>query len=121
MISDLRRQLISILKSAETATDAQLLERARYVMRVNATLWDLLSRSRTPVLKPWAAVGVGAYIVERPDGGSLALWTVIGRFPGAGEDTEITLKLCSPTGEHRELTHGRSHEVTVFEPSPLAS
>src|SRR6476659_1227063 len=114
VIADLRRKLVDILKADDQCTDAQLLERARYVMRVNATLWDLLSRSRTSVVKPWAAVGVGQYIVERPDGGSLALWTVIGRFPGTGEDTEIALLLCSPTGEQREMQRGRSHEVTVF-------
>ena len=115
MIPDLRRKLISILETDEHCTDHQLLERARYVMRVNATLWELLSRSRTPIRKPWAAVGIGEYVLERESG---ALWTVVGRL--VGED-EIEFRMHGPNGEHRTWTMRRSDEVAVLESSPLAN
>ena len=111
MLHDLRRKLISILDTDEACTDAQLLERARYVMRVNATLWDLLSRSHTPVVKPWAAVQIGDYVLERE---GLALWTVIGR-------SGHRLTMVDPHGMEKDVVRAPEHPVHVFEPSPLAN
>lgn len=118
MIADLRRKLVSVLGADEDCTDHQLIEHARHIVKVNAALWELLSRSRTPVRKPWAAVGIGEYVVERESGN---LWTVTGRFPGDGEDTDIRFTMVSPSGESRDWVMRRADEVTVFEPSPLAN
>jgi len=118
MIPDLRRKLVSALGADEDCTDAQLVTHAKHVTTVNATLWDLLSRSRTPVHKPWAAVGIGEYVLER---GNSAIWTVVGRDPGQGEDTEIGFTMRDPGGGTKEFVRPRSGKAWTFELSPLAN
>lgn len=119
MIADLRRKLVSVLDADEDCTDHQLIEHARHIVKVNAALWELLSRSRTPVRKPWAAVGIGEYVVERESGD---LWTVHGRFPGKGKKGDkIEFHMTDPDGKGKEWTMHRDTEVLVFEPSPLAN
>ena len=115
MIPDFRAKIASAARAPEGLTDHQLIEHVRNQTRTNQTLWDLLSRSRTPIRKPWAAVGIGEYVLERESG---ALWTVTGRLPG---EDEIEFRLLSPGGETRTWSMRRSDEVTVFEPSPLAN
>jgi hypothetical protein len=116
MIPDLRRRLISKLRAPENCTDAQLLEHAANVITQRDTYRDLLTRSRTAVRKPWAAVGIGDMVVAK----SGDVWTVHGRTPGEGEDTDITFKVTSPSGESREWPMRPADEVTVFECSPIA-
>jgi hypothetical protein len=117
MIPDLRRRLVSKLRAAEDCTDAQLIEFVTNVITQRDTYRDLLTRSRTAVRKPWAAVGIGDMVLERD---SADVWTVHGRTPGEGEDTDITFKVTSPSGDTRTWSLRPSDEVTVFECSPIA-
>jgi hypothetical protein len=116
-INDLRRRLVSKLRAPEDCTDAQLIQHAAHVVIERDTYRDLLTRSRTAVRKPWAAVGIGDMVVER---NTADVWTVHGRTPGEGEDTDITFKVTSPSGESREWPMRPADEVTVFECSPIA-
>lgn len=114
MIPDLRRRLISKLRAPEDCTDAQLIQHAAHVVIERDTYRDLLTRSRTAVRKPWAAVGIGDMVVERE---STDVWTVRRRDPG---EDEIVFKMTSLMGESRTWTMRPSDEVSVFECTPIA-
>lgn len=116
MINDLRRRLVSKLRAPEDCTDAQLLEHAANVITQRDTYRDLLTRSRTAVRKPWAAVGIGDMVVAKNGD----VWTVHGRDPGPSEGAEITFKVTSPSGESRTWPMRPSDEVNVFECLPIA-
>lgn len=116
MIPDLRRRLISKLRAPDDCTDAQLLEHAANLLAQRDTYRDLLTRSRTAVRKPWAAVGIGDMVVAKNGD----VWTVHGRTPGEGEDTDITFKVTSPGGDAKTWAMRPSDEVNVFECSPIA-
>ena len=114
MIPDLRRRLVSKLRAPTDCTDAQLLEHAANLIAQRDTYRDLLTRSRTAVRKPWAAVGIGDMVVARNGD----VWTVHGRDPQFGD--EITFKVTSPAGDARTWAMVPSDEVNVFECSPIA-
>jgi hypothetical protein len=116
MIPDLRRRLISRLRAPEDCTDAQLIQYAAHVVIQRDTYRDLLTRSRTAVRKPWAAVGIGDMVVAKNGD----VWTVHGRDPGSSEGAEITFKVTSPSGDSRTWAMRPSDEVNVFECSPIA-
>jgi hypothetical protein len=115
-IPDFRRKLISKLRAPEDCTDAQLIQHAAHVVIQRDTYRDLLTRSRTAVRKPWAAVGIGDMVVAKNGD----VWTVHGRTPGEGEDTDITFKVTSPSGDAKTWAMRPSDEVNVFECSPIA-
>jgi hypothetical protein len=114
VIPDLRAKLRSKLG---VESDAAILTKVDNLITQRDTYRDLLTRSRTAVRKPWAAVGIGDMVLER---NTADVWTVHGRTPGEGEDTDITFKMTSPSGESREWPMRPADEVTVFECSPIA-
>lgn len=115
MISDLRAKLRSSLGLDPATKDNHILTAVDNLIRQRNTYRDLLARSRTAVRKPWAAVDIGDMVVAR-DGD---VWTVHDRIPGEGEDTDITFKVTSPSGETKGWPMRPSDEVNVFEHSPI--
>jgi hypothetical protein len=116
MIPDLRAKLKSKLGLDCATKDSHILTAVENLIAQRDTYRDLLTRSRTAVRKPWAAVGIGDMVVAKNGD----VWTVHGRTPGEGEDTDITFKVTSPGGDTKTWAMRPSDEVNVFECTPIA-